>query len=109
MKYDVSLTSPAEFDLISISDYIAIELGEPAVARKLIAKIKKAVLSLDEMPYRRAEIDIEITGVPGIRFLIEANYLIFYHIREEEKSVRVLRVLYGKRDWQTILSGTSLD
>ena len=107
MTYEVSMASPAERDLIKISDYIAIELGEPAVARKLVARIKKAVLSLDEMPYRHAEIDSELIGVAGIRHLIEANYIVFYHIREDKKSVRVLRVLYGKRNWQTILWGIS--
>ena len=105
MDYKVSLTSPAEKDLIQISDYIAIELGEPQTARKLIARIKKAVLSLYKMPYRHAEINIELIGAAGIRYLIEGNYIIFYHIRKDDMSVRILRVLYGKRDWQKLLWG----
>jgi len=109
MIYEVLITSPAERDLISISDYIAVELGEPGTALKLINRIQKAALSLDEMPYRHKEIEIDLIGVPGIRFLIEANYLIFYHVREYDKSVRVLRILYGKRDWQKILRNISTD
>jgi len=104
----VFLTSPAESDLVGISDYITFELGEPSIAKNLISRIKKAVLSLDEMPHRHAEIDASLVGVNGVRFRVESNYLIFYKINEYDTSVRVLRILYGKRDWQSILNNSSL-
>ena len=38
-----------------------------------------------------------------IRFVPVNNYLLFYIVREDEKTVYVLRFLYSRRNWQKIL------
>jgi plasmid stabilization system protein ParE len=34
------------------------------------------------------------------------NYMMFYTINEDEKTVDVIRFLYGRRDWKRILENT---
>jgi plasmid stabilization system protein ParE len=104
-KYKVVITEPAEHDLIDIAGYIALELKEPQTTKKLIARIKKAILASDEFPHRQATIDPEIIGIPEIFYFTVESYIVFYHAWEKDKSVHILRILYGKRDWQHLLRG----
>lgn len=102
-KFNVYLTQPAADDLKGISDYIAHELREPSVARKLVGKIKKTVMSLAEMPTRHALVADEELALQGIRKLIMNNYIVFYVVSEEEATVTVIRILYGRRNWINLL------
>ena len=46
----------------------------------------------------------------GIRFTLVKNYIAFYVISENNHTVYIVRFLYGKRDWITILKqGFSLE
>ncbi|MFD1037336.1 type II toxin-antitoxin system RelE/ParE family toxin [Virgibacillus byunsanensis] len=39
----------------------------------------------------------------GYRTLIIENYIAFYLVREEEKQVVVIRVLYGRQKYQDLI------
>jgi len=107
MKYTVLMGFLAERELNKIDHYISNDLMAPIAAQRIVAEIKAAVLSLDEMPYRYPEVDAEIIGIPGIRKCVIENYIAFYRVRESDKTVHILRLLYGMRDWQTFLRDTS--
>lgn len=102
-RYNIEITEPAESDLYQIGSYIAKELQEPGLAQKLVSKIGDAILSLDEMPCRNGLVKDEQLSHQGIRKLLIDNYVIFYIVREENKMVTILRILYGRRDWMNIL------
>ena len=102
-KYNIEITEPAESDLYQIGSYIAKELQEPDLAQKLVSKIGDAILSLDEMLCRNGLVKDERLSHQGIRKLLIDNYVIFYIVREENKMVTILRILYGRRDWMNIL------
>jgi len=102
-SYKVLITQPAIKDLRGISDYIANELKEPSSAKKLVGKIKEAVMSLREMPTRHALVADENLAAQGIRWLMVDNYMIFYVVSEKNKTVVVIRILYGRRDWIYLL------
>lgn len=97
------MTQPAVSDLKGISDYLAHELREPATARKLVSKIKEAVMSLREMPTRHALVADERLAIQGIRKFVVDNYIVFYVASEKQATVTVVRILYGRRDWQSLL------
>lgn len=40
----------------------------------------------------------------NIRFVVVNNYLAFYIIDESRHIVHIIRFLYGKRDWITVIS-----
>ena len=101
--YSVHISELAEGDLKEIGSYIAKELLEPTIALKLVDKIGDAALSLEEMPQRNALVADERLSTSGIRKQLVDNYIIFYVISEEKKTVMVIRILYGRRDWLALL------
>lgn len=101
--YDIQITEPAEKDLYEIGAYISKELLEPETAKKVISKIAKGINSLGDMPLRNALVADERLAYKGIRKIIVDNYIIFYIVTEESKTVTIIRILYGKRNWINLL------
>ena len=103
MKYTVFTTEKAEGDLKEILKYLAYTLKAGETAIKQIERIESAILSLDEMPERFRIYDEEPWRTRKLRVMSVDNYLVFYIAKKEEKSVTVLRVMYGRRDISTRL------
>ncbi|UNC91734.1 type II toxin-antitoxin system RelE/ParE family toxin [Candidatus Contubernalis alkaliaceticus] len=99
-QYKVLMTEPAVDDLQAIVKYISDELLEPVIAKKLVGKIKEAVMGLEKLPTRHALVADERLAAQGIRKLIVENYIAFYVISEVDEIVTVIRILYGRRDWE---------
>ncbi len=98
-------TPLARQDLVETSDYIANQLHNRTAARKLIQNIRSTVQVLEKFPSSGTPLD-----VPGVhilyRYLICGNYMIFYHLSGE--TVWIDRILYGRRDYLSILFGNEL-
>lgn len=101
--YKVLMTQPAADDLKGIAAYIANELREPSIAKKLVGRIKEAVMSLSEMPARYSFIADEKLAVQEIRKIMVDNYIVFYAVSEKDATVTVVRILYGRRDRVNLL------
>lgn len=99
----LKISPAAKNDLAEIKDYISQELCNMHAAEKLVYKVAKRIRSLGEHP----EIGAPLSSIVGIqtdyRFLVCANYLIFY--RYADQTVFVSRILYGRRDYTRILFG----
>lgn len=106
MKYEVVTTAQAVADLRAIFEYIAYELlaGENAI--KQLDRLEEAILSLDEMPERYQLYDKEPWRERNLRIMPVDNYLVFYIPQEEDKTVTVIRVMYGRRDIDAQLKQT---
>jgi toxin ParE1/3/4 len=102
-RYSVVITQPAVGDLSGIARYIAQELREPGIARQQIARIKEAVMSLEEYPGRYALVTDGELSAKGYRKVAVDHYIVFYIITEETNLVTVIRILYEKRDWIHLL------
>ena len=101
--YHIDITEPAENDINEAVKYITDQLLNPSAAGKLIDDVEYAIYSLADMPQRHALVrDEDLAGL-GFRFMPVKNYLVFYIIREEKKTVVIQRFLYNRRDWTTIL------
>ena len=103
MNYDIHITRAAEHDLNGAADYIEFVLLNPQAADSLIDETASAIADLASFPSKHAVVDDPVLKAWGIRFVVVKKYLIFYLISEEEKRVYVVRFLYGKRDWISIL------
>jgi len=101
--YKVLMTQPAADDLINIAAYIANELREPAIAKKLVGKIKEVVMSLSDLPARHSLVADEKLANQGIRKTMVDNYIVFYTVSNRDESVTVVRILYARRDWGNLL------
>ena len=101
--YHIDITRPAENDIIEAAKYIKEQLLNPSAAENLIDAAETAINSLNVMPLRHALVGDDSLASLGIRFIPVKNYLIFYTVREERKTVVIQRFLYGRRDWVAIL------
>lgn len=103
MKYDIHITYAAEKDLNSVADYIEFVLLDPMAADDLLEEAENKISDLSIFPKKFALVDDPVLKTWGIRFLLVKNYIAFYVISEENHTVYIVRFLYGKRDWITIL------
>jgi len=101
--YHIDITEPAENDIQDAVKYITEHLLNPSAAERLIDDTENAVNSLSNMPDRHAPVKNEVLARLGFRFIPVKNYLVFYIIREEIKTVVIQRFLYGRRDWVNLL------
>ena len=104
MKYEVQSTDIARLDLKNIYIYIADTLLEPVIAEKQYSRIEKAVYSLDTMPERFRQYEIEPWRSRKLRIMTVDNYLVFYTVDNKNRIVTVTRIMYGKRNIEKELS-----
>ena len=107
MKADSVVFAPeAEDNLVSIYDYIA-EYGSPVVASRYTDAIVSYCESLATLPHRGTKRD-DIR--PGLRI---TNYkrraVIAFEVDDTSRTVSILGVFYGGRDYEAILGGEGPD
>ncbi|MCL1878914.1 MAG: type II toxin-antitoxin system RelE/ParE family toxin [Defluviitaleaceae bacterium] len=101
--YEVILETTAVLDLYGIFDYINDVFKAPESAQRVFSSIKKQVLSLDVMPARHAVVRDDPYASLGVRLMPAENYNVFYIIDDAKREVRVIRILYNRREWQRLL------
>jgi len=103
---NVLFSDEAFADLAEIRRYITEDLASPKAAISTVAKIVKKVRLLR----KHAEIGAPLSSIIDIetdyRFLVSGNYLAFYRI--DVNDVYIIRVLYGGRDYISILFGEDI-
>jgi plasmid stabilization system protein ParE len=103
----IQLSPKAIDDLQQTKEYIVEEFCSEQAAINTVAKITKRIGMLADFP----EIGAPLSSVIGIetdyRFLVCGNYTVFYRL--ENDIVRIVRILYGRRDFVQILLGESQD
>ena len=118
MSYQVHITSTAEHDIMRAADYIEFTLKNPDAADNLLDAATEQISSLADLPQffvaekKRSRaplpqkfclVDDPVLASWGIRFVIINNYLAFYTIDEEKQTVIIVRFLYQKSNWTSIL------
>lgn len=101
--YNVEVTQIAEQDYYKAEAYIKYELYNQKAAAGLAKKLHEAIKDLSFFQTKYPICNDDFLRVWEIRFVPVNNYLLFYIVREDEKTVYVLRFLYSRRDWQKIL------
>lgn len=102
-KYEVLVSEQAQKDLKEIANYLSSNLLEPNVARSILFEIDKSILSLEEMPYRYCLVSDNLLKKVGIRKLMIKNYIVFFKVYEAKKTVGIVRIMYGRRNWQKMI------
>jgi len=93
----VHLTAEAEYDLETISDYIARD--NPARALSFLHELRSKCLGLAEMPERFPL--VPRYEAAGLRRRVYGNYLIFYRVEREK--VVIVHILHGAQNYNAIL------
>ena len=101
MNYHLHITSVAQRDISQAADYIEFVLKNPKAADDLLEEMDQKINALLPFPQEHPIVEDKLLAAWGIRFTQIKNYLAFYVI--EENQVTVIRFLYAKSDWISIL------
>ena len=96
MDCTVIYSEAALADLRQITAFIAAD--NPKVAERFANRLVDLAESLRSMPERGRP----VKNWPGVRVIVLAPYLIFYHFGKTANRVEVLRFLHGARDPATL-------
>ena len=102
-RYSVIVSKDAKLDFKSAHDYIEFTLHNPSAADNLLSEIDNEVNALKDNPFIYSLIDDPPLKAIGLRFSIVRNYLLFYSVSDQEKTIILLRFLSGRRNWMSIL------
>jgi toxin ParE1/3/4 len=90
----VAVTAHAAADLEQIVRYIA--QSDPIAAQRFGDRLLDRALTLGDPVISRH--GAKLPKRPGVRRLIEGNYLILYRVLTDQNRIRVLRFWHGARD-----------
>lgn len=98
MSYQIIISYQAETDLRGIFEYIAYELKSVQNAAGQLSRLEESIFSLNQMPERFRRYSKEPWYSRGLRAMPVDHYLVFYIPNHNEKTVSIVRVMYGGRD-----------
>ena len=98
MEYTVKLTFHAMEQIQEAISYISKSLMEPEIAKRWADYLQKEISSLNAMPARYPLTRGEPWHTRGIHKMPVKNFIVYYLICEDEKTVWITAVVYGKRD-----------
>ncbi|MCR5685729.1 MAG: type II toxin-antitoxin system RelE/ParE family toxin [Lachnospiraceae bacterium] len=108
MNYSIHITSKAERDLNEALDYIEFNLLNPEAADGLLDNAEEMINALSIAPKKYKTVDDPVLAEWGVRLVIINNYLAFYIINDDTKTIHILRFLYGKRNWISLLRNEAI-
>ena len=102
-KYKLHYSQKARRDLDAIWDFYLDEYQNIDAAVKTIDQITDEIDQLAAFPELGPPLSSIANVESSYRFLVSGNYLSFYRIDGDE--IRIDRVLYGRRDYLSVLFG----
>lgn len=103
MNYTIKITAAAERDMSNAADYIEFVLKNPSAADHLLDEAETKLNALSSFPNQFPLVDDILLNSWGIHFTQVKNYLAFYIISEKNHTVTIIRFLYEKSNWKSIL------
>ena len=97
-NYQYHFTKKAEADLEEILSYISIELSNHEAAASFLKDLLAVIASICSVPKIGRIVENEFLPDKEIRKSLVGNYVLYYLPDTEEKSIYVLRILYGRRN-----------
>ncbi len=103
MEYKYTLTQSAKNDFAQIINYIAVELDNKAAASQFADKLQNCIEEACLFPESGSIVANEFVPDLGIRKKIAGNYIMYYLPNAGNKTVSILRIIYGRRNIDEIL------
>ena len=102
-KYKYQFTKKAKVDLDDIINYIAIELSNSKAASDFLDKLQRILEETVSFPESGSLVHNEFLPNLGIRKKPIDNYIMYYLHNFTEKSILVLRIIYGRRNIEEMI------
>ncbi len=103
-KYTVIYSSAARNDIFAIQKYISTNLKSSTTATKLTKRIRVSIKDLCTSPEHYIRVDREPWHSMNMRHYPVGNYEIFYIVDNINATVTIVRILYGKRNIESIIT-----
>ena len=100
-QYDVKIFPAAQNDLRDIVDYL--NTRSPQAAVKYYDLIIERIEILRSMPNCCPLVRDAQLRLRGYRKLIVKSYIVFYVVKDEDKTVQIHRIIYGRRQYEKLL------
>lgn len=104
MAFEVKITPLAVSQLKDTVTYISETLLVPETATKWLNILKSKISTLESLPNRFPLTDEEPWRAKGVRKQIVKGFIVYYLVNEEQNTVTVLAVVYGRRDQLSALT-----
>ena len=101
--YKILVSETYHKDLKDIIHYIYHNLDAPLTTSALLDEIESAVSALSVMPFRYGLVDDAYLHRKKFRKCLVKNYIIFYKVNKENKTVMIHRILHASQKWIDIL------
>ncbi len=101
--YKLVLTKSALQDIRTAALYISDTLMNKEAANRLLDAVDEKICALAETPYINPLVRDSILASSGVRFQLVNNYMAFYIVHEDTKTVSVIRFQHSRRDWISLL------
>ena len=101
MSYHLHITNVAARDISQAADYIEFVLKNLKAADDLLEETDQKINALLPFPQEHPIVEDKLLAAWGVRFTQVKKYLAFYVA--EENRVTVIRFLYVKSNWISIL------
>ena len=102
--YSVIYSPQAKDDLMEIYSYIAFDLQVPDIAEGQVNRIRKTIRSLDFMPSRYITVEWEPWKSMRMHQVPVDNFVVYYVVNDDSRTVTVIRIFYGGRDIEDIIN-----
>lgn len=101
--YELEFLPIAQQDMSDIAKYINKVLCNPIAAMNTIRRMVAAAEDLQVQPYS-CPVYYPPRELPfEYRKLVVGNYIMFYRVDEQKKLITIVRVIYAKRNYSSML------
>lgn len=101
-EYSYRFTEKAASDLTDILRYISEELFNPGAARTLGQKVFASIDEIRSFPQSGMVVENQFLTDKTIRRTVIDNYVLYYKAVESDKTIYIIRIVYGKRNLDEI-------
>ena len=103
-KYSYQFTKSAKNDLEQILHYIKVELNNSTATTSFINKFQESVTNIQLFPKSCPKvINKFLSESIIIRKKLISNYVLYYSVNDNLKSIIILRIVFSHRDIDSIL------
>lgn len=94
--FSIVIPETPKRDILAIAGYIKKVLRAPFAAINTVDRIEEQIQKLELFPLRHPQYRNKYWVGEPVRFISINNFIIFYIVKEKERTVIIYRVAYGK-------------
>ena len=98
-KYEIEFTEECRKEIDEIYEYISEKLVAENSAKKLMRKMRDAVMDLSETPNLYMKIEKKDRNKREFRRMVIDNFVVLYTVDENSKKVYIAHMHYGRRNY----------